>query len=235
MNIAEALRSSLRSHLSLISIDSLIQRHVSTPAASVRDTPRLRREEIAERLMASARLFSASDPSTLKAQIRIALQLDEATAETAEHGSGAREAGRTKASGGPRVQLVHVRGEIDVSVARNEARRMVMEMGLSGAMPVKVATTVSELARNIVLYASTGSIAIETSYEKELPVVRIVARDEGPGISASQLESMFAGTYRSKSGLGKGLAAVKRVATEFSVNTALGKGTIVHATFRGAT
>jgi serine/threonine-protein kinase RsbT len=220
MNLAEALRSSLRPHLSAISIESLIQRHIATPSTPVRDLSAEKREELAERLTASARLFSASEPSALRAQIRSALAL-----ETAAPGEGSERPNQ-------RV-LLHVRKEVDVSLVRNEARRMVSEAGIGGALPVKVATAVSELARNIVLYAGSGTIAIEIGQSHDGPMARIVARDEGPGISAAQLQTIFAGTYRSKSGLGKGIAAVKRVASEFDIQTAPGKGTAIEVVFRG--
>lgn len=224
MNLAEALRSSLRAHLSAISIESLIQRHVKTPLALVRDTSPSAREEIAERLTASARLFSASDPQTLRAQLRLALALEEPSPSQ----QGAKASAQQSQS-----QLIQIRSEIDVSVARNEARRMASELGVTGALPVMVATAVSELARNIILYASHGTISIETAHEPDARVIRVFSRDEGPGIGPAQLESMFAGTYRSRSGLGKGLAAVKRVAHEFNIDTAPGKGTAIRAVFRG--
>ncbi|MFT3928527.1 MAG: ATP-binding protein [Myxococcales bacterium] len=220
MNLADSLRQALRGNLSAISIESLIQRHVSAPAATVADLPKSTREELAERVASSVRLFSASEPGLLRTRIRVALGLDE----------GFQDSG---AAGGLRSQVVSVRGELDVSVARNEARSLTLAQGGSGMLAVKVATAVSELARNIVLYAGTGSVAIEVQTEAAGLVVRIVARDDGPGIAPSQLEAMFAGSYRSRSGLGKGLLGVKRVASDFKINTALGKGTIVHAVFRG--
>ena len=220
MNIADSLRRSLRGHLSAISLESLIQRHVGTPTANLQDMPKHVREQLAEQLATSARLFSASEPAILRSRIRVALGVDE----------GKEDGGQGRSL---RSQVVQVRAEIDVSVARNEARNLTMAQGGSSMLAVKVATVVSELARNIVLYAGMGSIAIEALVDGEVPVVRITARDEGPGIAASQLEAMLAGTYRSRTGLGKGLAGVKRVANEFKVNTAPGRGTTVYAVFRG--
>jgi serine/threonine-protein kinase RsbT len=221
MTIAEALRTSLRSHLSAISVESLIQRHVSAPNAPVGDTSSNAREELAERVLHAARLFSASDPALLRSRVRVALGLEEA-------------AGTPSETQAPRTKLIEVRTELDVSVARNEARSLLNSCGWDNTLTVKVATAVSELARNIVSYAGTGSIALEVRREGEVPSIRVVATDAGPGIAPAQLESMLAGTYRSKSGLGKGLLGVKRMASDFRVNTVLGKGTTVQAVFRGS-
>jgi len=220
MTVAEALRAALRSHLSAISVESLIQRHVSAPNASVRDAPAKLREELAERMIQAARLFSASDPALLMSRVRSALELDEAASADA-------------AAQPARTQVIEIRTEIDVSVARNEARNMLSSCGWDGTLTVKVATAVSELARNIIAYAGAGSISLDARNDAEGPSIRVVASDTGPGISAAQLESMLGGTYRSKSGLGKGIFGVKRMASEFKVNTAPGKGTVVTAVFRG--
>lgn len=231
MNIADALRKSLRSHLSPILVESLIRRHVAKHDAPASLVNLSVREDIAFRCDVSARLFSASNPETLRAAIRRALELDGSVMSV---GSG-RESLGEQAVAGPVsfTQVVPIHSEIDVSVARHEARRLALEIGASGSMPVRIATVVSELARNIFLYAAPGSIEIEAKREEEAPLVRLVARDEGPGIAGARLDSVFAGTYRSKSGLGKGLLAVKRVSNEFEIDTVPGRGTTIRVGFRG--
>jgi len=47
--------------------------------------------------------------------------------------------------------------------------------------------------------------------------VRVVVSDQGPGIS--NVDEIFAGLYRSKTGLGRGLAGVKKLASRFKLNT----------------
>jgi serine/threonine-protein kinase RsbT len=231
MNIADALRSSLRAHLSPILIESLVQRHVAGHDGPLRAINLSAREDIAARCVASAQLFSESNPRELRAAIRSALELDGFAVRPALESEPLAEAS------GPAPllkQVIPVCKEIDVSVARHEARRLALEVGASGSLPVKVATVVSELARNIALYAAPGTITIEAQREDDAPVVRIIARDEGPGMSAPQIETVFAGTYRSKSGLGKGLLAVKRVVTVFDLVSAPGRGTTIDVSFRGA-
>ena len=111
---------------------------------------------------------------------------------------------------------VKIQSEYDISVVRNEARRICEEMGAGSYAVQKVTTIVSELARNIVSYATSGMLEI-------VPVVgqgkRIVLRaeDSGPGIP--NLELVMSGRYRSKTGLGRGLLGTKRLADHFDVIT----------------
>lgn len=218
MTVADALRSALRPHLSAISIDSLVQRHLPSPTTPVLGIPVPERRELLERLATSVSLFSRNSPASIRADVRQALALDDDPPATSSRGESVH---------------VPIRTEVDVSVARNEARRITVDAGGSATMSVKVATAVSELARNIVLYASSGSIDLEANRADATPVVTIVAKDGGPGIPADKLDAMFAGTYRSKTGLGKGLAAVKRIASSFEIDTAASRGTTVLVTFRG--
>lgn len=106
--------------------------------------------------------------------------------------------------------------EDDVLHARAAARRLAQQISSSRFEIQKIATAVSELARNIVMYASGGFIelSVETMPRSKLVVV---ARDEGPGIG--NLDEIFSGNYRSRTGLGKGLLGVKRLANEFDITT----------------
>jgi serine/threonine-protein kinase RsbT len=219
MNLVETLRSSLLQHLSSISIDSMLRRHIADPHTSLHELSNADREYLATKLTEAARLFSVSHPRVLRGALRRALELDDADG----HGEPLHS---------PSIQTIDVRSELDVSVARHEARRMTVAAGLQGALPIKVATVVSELARNIFLYAAPGTLTIEVRHGKQGREVHITAHDDGPGISGPRLDSIFSGTYRSKRGLGKGLLAIKRVSSEFEIETARGAGTTVRVEFR---
>lgn len=218
MIVADALRRALRPHLSLISVDLLMQRHVRSPAAEIGALSVKEREQLAEVISASVKLFSRADPTNVRTEVRQALMLGEQEGEAAGKAVSAE---------------INIRAEVDVSVARSEAKRVAGSVGVSSTMAVKVATAVSELARNIILYAKSGTVEVEALREGGIPIIRVVARDAGPGIDQARIDQMFAGTYRSKSGLGKGMLAVKRIANEFALETAPGQGTTVRATFRG--
>jgi serine/threonine-protein kinase RsbT len=120
---------------------------------------------------------------------------------------------------------IRINSENDISVVRNEARRICEEVGAGSYTIQKVTTIVSELARNIVSYATRGTLEI-------VPVTgqgrRIILRasDSGPGIP--NLDLVLSGRYRSKTGLGRGLLGTKRLSDRFDVATS-GTGTLVVA------
>ena len=138
------------------------------------------------------------------------------------------------AAAGGSDKRIAVTSEKDIAAARLEAWSEAVRIGLSKFTSVKVATAVSELARNIVFYAGQGSIELHARLDAHETRLEIVAADQGAGIAAETLESIFAGTFRSERGMGKGLVAVRRLVDEFQIDTRPGRGTRVSCVFRGA-
>ena len=123
--------------------------------------------------------------------------------------------------------------EKDIATARLEAWSEAVRIGLSKFTSVKVATAVSELARNIVFYGGKGFVELKTAKDDRGPTLQIVASDKGPGIEPRKLDEIWAGTYKSQRGMGKGLAAVKKLVDDFHLDTGPGRGTTVTCLFRG--
>ncbi|QSQ16468.1 ATP-binding protein [Myxococcus landrumensis] len=111
-----------------------------------------------------------------------------------------------------------VRTEADASHARLSARAMCEALGGRGYECQKVATAVSELARNQISYAGGGTIQL-IPVQSPRRLLRVRAEDQGRGIP--ELERVLSGTYRSKTGMGLGLLGVKRLADKFEVNTGI--------------
>jgi serine/threonine-protein kinase RsbT len=128
---------------------------------------------------------------------------------------------------GPPTTL-EVRTEADISRARLEAKALCDHLGARKTTTQKVATIVSELARNIASYTPGGSIEL-IPVEGSPRRIRVRARDAGAGIS--QLDAILKGTYRSSTGLGKGIFGVKRLADEFHIETG-GTGTRIDVDIR---
>jgi serine/threonine-protein kinase RsbT len=112
--------------------------------------------------------------------------------------------------------LIEIRVEADVGRARAEARRICDASGATPFSMQKVATIVSELARNMVLYANGGRVEIAPAINGSRRIV-VRAWDQGPGIP--NLEEIMSGRYRSKTGLGKGLLGTKRLAERFDISS----------------
>lgn len=137
------------------------------------------------------------------------------------------------AAAGSSDKRLAIESEKDIASARLDAWSEAVRIGLSKFTAVKVATAVSELARNIVFYAGRGTIDLRPRQDARETRLEIIAADQGPGIDAVALESIFAGTYRSQRGMGKGLVAVRRLVDDFQLDTRPGRGTRVTCVFRG--
>jgi serine/threonine-protein kinase RsbT len=116
----------------------------------------------------------------------------------------------------------------DVVGARHEARALACRLGFTSTDATVVATAVSELARNIILYADRGEILLKPLDGCGRPGVVIIARDAGPGIS--DIQRAVRGGYPTSGGLGLGLRGVKRLMDEFEITSAADVGTTVLVT-----
>jgi serine/threonine-protein kinase RsbT len=123
------------------------------------------------------------------------------------------------------VTSVRVLGERDIVTARMHGRTMALQMGFSDAMATLVATAISELARNMLLYAHGGEVALSGIENGEPRGIRVVARDDGPGIAdlGRALEDGFSTSGR----LGLGLPGVRRLMDDFEIDSRPGGGTVV--------
>ncbi|MBN2526168.1 MAG: anti-sigma regulatory factor [Deltaproteobacteria bacterium] len=122
-------------------------------------------------------------------------------------------------------QKISIRSEGDIVVARGAGRQMCKTLGFTSLLQVKLATAISELARNIVQYAGEGSITLHASHENGRPYLQVTAEDHGPGIP--NLDSILSGRYVSKSGMGKGLTGTRNMVDEFDIRSSPNSGTLV--------
>lgn len=112
---------------------------------------------------------------------------------------------------------VFISDEIDIAKAVDEARILAEEAGFKQSEQYMVATAVSELARNIVLYAIKGEIAMRIIERKNRRGIEVVAEDNGPGIK--DIAHAMKDGFSTGGGLGLGLSGVKRLMGEFLIDT----------------
>jgi signal transduction histidine kinase len=119
---------------------------------------------------------------------------------------------------------VALRTEPDVVVARQRARDIARHLGLGPQEQIRVASAVSEVARNAVEHGGGGSVqfAVALAPEPEL-VIRVI--DQGPGIP--HLDQVLSGRYESTSGLGIGLMGARRLMDRFQATAPAGRGTTI--------
>ncbi len=113
----------------------------------------------------------------------------------------------------------------DIVTARQCGRELAAECGFSSTDSTVIATVISELARNIVLYAREGEVVLSEFANNGRHGIKIISRDQGPGIA--DVERALMGGYSTSGGLGLGLYGVRRMSDEFRVETDAGKGTVV--------
>jgi serine/threonine-protein kinase RsbT len=116
----------------------------------------------------------------------------------------------------------------DVTSARRSGMDHALAMGFQAADATKIAAAISELARNILVYARTGSVHIICDSGADPPFVQIIATDRGPGIE--DLDLALTDHWTSSGGLGLGLSGSKRLMDDFSIQSEVGRGTTITAT-----
>ena len=97
--------------------------------------------------------------------------------------------------------------DADVVVARQKAREVAVRAGFSGTDLTLIATAVSEIARNIVKFASRGEFTFAVVTEPERTGLLMTARDSGPGIP--ELPQALRDGYSTYRGLGLGLPGAR--------------------------
>ena len=130
---------------------------------------------------------------------------------------------------GPSSPLrVAVAGEDDIVAARQMARDLARALGFRAIDQSRITTAVSELARNVVRYATGGhgEVTLRPLGAGEGGAgIEIVVSDAGPGI-ADVAQAMREG-YTSGRGLGMGLPGTRRLMDEMAIDSAPGRGTTV--------
>jgi len=118
-----------------------------------------------------------------------------------------------------------VRSDLDIVNARVAGRDLAKTLGFGVIDQARVATAISELARNIVLYAGEGEVILRRVQDNRRLGLEAVCVDQGPGIPDVAL-AMRDG-YSTSNGLGMGLPGTKRLMDEFEIESVVGEGTKV--------
>ena len=131
-----------------------------------------------------------------------------------------------RADPGPREEsVVPIGSSADIVTARQRGRALAAALGFAGSDLTLIATAISELARNIIEYATAGEIVLSHEDTDGRPGIVIVARDEGPGIP--DVSRALSAGYSTGPGLGLGLPGVRRLMDDFEITSHAGRGTTV--------
>jgi signal transduction histidine kinase/CheY-like chemotaxis protein len=115
---------------------------------------------------------------------------------------------------------LQIRTEQDVVAARQRSRQIAALLNFDAQDQTRIATAVSEIARNAFRYAGGGRVDFIVDDGLEIRIA-----DKGDGIP--NLERIRSGQYRSATGMGLGIVGAEKLMDAFHIETASGKGTTV--------
>jgi signal transduction histidine kinase len=123
------------------------------------------------------------------------------------------------------LAAVDIRSEQDVVLARRRARQLAEILGLDAQDQSRLATAVSEVARNAFEYARSGTVEFLLDESSTPNMVLVRVRDHGPGIR--NLDAVLSGSFESQTGMGLGMAGARRLTDHFEISSSPAEGTTV--------
>jgi serine/threonine-protein kinase RsbT len=123
---------------------------------------------------------------------------------------------------------VAIEREADIVLARQAGRQLAATLGFSPTDQTLIATAISEVARNIVVYAQHGEIVLTRALDGARIGIQVLAIDQGPGIDNKDM-AMRDG-FSTKNSLGLGLPGARRLMDDFNLHSERGRGTTVTMT-----
>ena len=113
----------------------------------------------------------------------------------------------------------------DIIAARQKGRDLAAQAGFTGSDLTLIATAISEIARNIIVFAQQGEVSLHVIEKAGKRGVMIVAEDQGPGIP--DIEQAMRDGFSTGKSLGLGLPGARRLMDEFEIISQVGKGTTI--------
>lgn len=129
----------------------------------------------------------------------------------------------------PTSQELHHRVDTDEDLlaVRRAVRSIAERLGFGMKDVTSIVTSVSELARNMLVYANGGEMTVRTIAEPSRVGIEIIAADRGPGIA--DIRRALMDGYSTSGGLGMGLPGVQRLMDTFDIRSETATGTVVTA------
>lgn len=118
---------------------------------------------------------------------------------------------------------MELRYEQDVVTTRQRARQIAGLLGFEAQDQTRIATAVSEIARNAYGYGGGGKAEFLWDASALSLIIRV--SDRGPGIR--DLSAILGGEYQSSTGMGLGILGARRLADDFGIESTPGAGTTV--------
>ncbi|WP_436936379.1 anti-sigma regulatory factor [Halovenus marina] len=124
-----------------------------------------------------------------------------------------------------RSGAVSITSEDDILEARQTVRTVAEESGFGLTDVTRIVTAVSELARNIFLYAEEGRMEYRVLTAAGEEGIELVFDDDGPGVE--NVDAALQGNHSTSDGMGRGLVGTRELMDEFHIETSASEGTTI--------
>lgn len=122
--------------------------------------------------------------------------------------------------------MIAAHDEAAIITSRGAVRELARAVGFSTCDQTRLVTAVSEIVRNVVLYAKHGHVTVSVTKRGGEDVgIEVVVEDEGPGIE--DIPRVLEGGYSTSGGFGRGVSGAQALVDDFRITTELGAGTRV--------
>ncbi len=118
-----------------------------------------------------------------------------------------------------------IQAEEDLVLVRQRAKAIAGQLGFALQDQTRIATALSEVARNAFSYGGGGRVEIAIEDREGGQTFQIRVSDSGPGIA--DVQEILDGRYLSSSGLGIGIVGARRLVDHFEIASRPGAGTAV--------
>jgi serine/threonine-protein kinase RsbT len=123
-------------------------------------------------------------------------------------------------------EMIRIEDDTDLNSLRRMVRSTATEIGFTDYAITKLVTASSEIARNVIEYASEGQVKIQSETEDKTKI-QLVFEDEGPGIENVDRALQDGYSGENSDGLGVGLPGAQRLSDRFEIESNPGQGTRV--------
>jgi signal transduction histidine kinase/CheY-like chemotaxis protein len=123
-----------------------------------------------------------------------------------------------------RMLTLQLGSEHDVVLVRQRTRQLSRLLGFDQQDQTRIATAVSEIARNACNYGGSGKVEYQLEGTTSPQLLVIQVSDQGPGIA--NVDHILEGHYQSHTGLGLGIVGARRLMDQCRIETG-SSGTIV--------
>jgi serine/threonine-protein kinase RsbT len=122
------------------------------------------------------------------------------------------------------MTVLQIKEEADIVRVRSTIRSIASGIGFGLVDQTRISTAVSELARNVYIYAGEGEVHVEELANPNLGI-RITFIDKGPGIE--DIDLAMRDGWSSSGSLGKGLPGANRLMDYMDIQSKPGQGTTI--------